>query len=178
MSKQSAFSFDPETQEGTGFDLISPGDYVAQVIGANIRQPKSGDGHMLALTWKICDGEYEGRQVWETLCYQHSNPTTQDIARKKLKDLCVAVGITEQVSDPEIFLFKPARVKIGIHSDKYGQFDDNNVVKRVSPLQDPEPTTPNPTLTTTPAAAPKMAPTTKPAAASVLKQPPWEKKAS
>jgi hypothetical protein len=74
-------------------------------------------------------------------------------------------------------LFKPARVRIGIHSDKYGQFDDKNVVKRVWPLQDPEPTTPKPTLTTTPAAAPKMAPTTKPAAASVLKQPPWEKKA-
>ena len=135
---------------------------------------------MLALTWKICEGEYEGRQVWETLCYQHSNPTTQDIARKKLKDLCVAFGITEQVSDPESFLFKPARVRIGIHSDKYGQFDDKNLVKRVQPLQDPEPMaqTPKPTLTTTPAAAPKMAPTTKPAAASVLKQPPWEKKAS
>ena len=119
------------------------------------------------------------RQVWETLCYRHSNPTTQDIARKKLKDLCVACGISEQVSDPENFLFKPARVRIGIHSDKYGQFDDKNVVKRVWPLQDPEPTTPKPTLTTTPAAAaPKIAPTTKPASASVLKQPPWEKKAS
>jgi hypothetical protein len=173
---ESAFSFDPETQEGTSFDLIPPGDYVAQVIEANIRQPKSGDGHMLALTWKICEGEYEGRQVWETLCYQHSNPQTQDIAREKLKDLCVAFGITEQVSDPKSFLFKPAKVRIGIQPDKHGQFDD----KRVWPLQDPEPTaqTPKPTLTTTPAAAPKMAPSTKPAAASVLKQPPWEKKAS
>ena len=133
---------------------------------------------MLALTWKICEGECEGRQVWETLCYQHSNPQTQDIARKKLKDLCVAFGITEQVSDSESFLFKPAKVRIGIQSDKYGQFDDKNFVKRVWPLQAPEPTTPKPTLTTTPAAAPKVGPTTKPAAASGLKQPPWEKKAS
>jgi hypothetical protein len=177
MSEESAFYFDPESQEGTSFELILPGDYVAQIIEANIRQPKSGDGHMLALTWKICEGDYEGRQVWETLCYQHSSPQTQDIARKKLKDLCVALGITEQVSDPECFLFKPAKVRIGIQSDKYGQFDDKSFVKRVWPLQDPEPT-PKPTLTTTPAAAPKMAPTTKPAAASVLKQPPWEKKAS
>jgi hypothetical protein len=180
MSEQSAFSFDPETQDGTSFDLIPPGDYVAQVIEADIRPPKSGDGHMLVLTWKVCEGEYEGRQVWETLCYRHSNPQTQDIARKKLKDICVAFGITEQVSDPESFLFKPARVKIGIQSDKYGQFDDKNFVKRVWPLRDSEPTaqTAKPTLTTTPAAAPKMAPTTKPAAASGHKQPPWEKKAS
>jgi hypothetical protein len=133
------FFFNPETQEGTSFELIPSGDYVAQIIEADIRQPKSGDGHMLALTWKICEGEYEGRQVWETLCYQHSNPQTQDIARKKLKDLCVAFGITDQVSDPESFLFKPAKVRIGIQSDKYGQFDDKNFVKRVSPLQDPEP---------------------------------------
>jgi hypothetical protein len=179
MSKEREFHFDPESQEGTSFELIPPGDYVAQIIEANIRQPKSGNGHMLALTWKICEGEYEGRQVWETLCYQHSNPQTQDIARKKLKDLCVAFGITEQVSDPESFLFKPAKVRIGLQSDKYGQFDDKNFVKRVLPLQDPEATvqTPKPTPTN-PAVMPKMGPTTKPAAASGLKQPPWEKKAS
>jgi hypothetical protein len=61
------FHFNPEQQEGSDFELIPPGDYVAQIIEAEIRQPKSGDGHMLALTWKICEGEYENRQVWDTL---------------------------------------------------------------------------------------------------------------
>ena len=176
---ESEFYFNPESQKGTSFELVPPGDYLAQIVEATIRQPKSGDGHMLSLTWKISEGEYEGRQVWETLCYQHSNPTTQDIARKKLKDLCVAFGITEQVSDPESFLFKPAKIRIGVQSDKYGQFDDKNFVKRVWPLQNPEPTASTTTskLTTGPVAAPKSMPT-KPAAVSGLKQPPWEKKAS
>ena len=106
----------------------------AEIIEAEIRQPKSGDGHMLALTWKICDGDFEGRQVWDTLCYQHSNATTQDIARKRLKDLCVALGITEQVTDPEIFKFKPAQVRVVVQVDKHGQFDDQNRIKGVRPL--------------------------------------------
>ena len=147
------FFFDPETQEGSSFELIPPGDYVAEIIEAEIRQPSSGDGHMLALTWKICEGDYEGRQVWETLCYQHSNPQTQDIARKKLKDICVALDINEQISDPEVFKYKPAKVRIGIKSDEYGQFDNQNRIKRVRGLADAEPpppgapTEPKPTKT-------------------------------
>ena len=130
----SEFYFDPEQQEGSNFELIPAGDYVAQIVEVDIRQPKSGDGHMLAFTWKICDGEYENRQIWQTLCYQHSNTQTQDIARKMLKDICVALGITEHVTDPEVFKFKPARVRISIEVDKYGQYDDQNRIKRVRPL--------------------------------------------
>jgi hypothetical protein len=130
------FYFDPENQEGSSFELIPKGDYTAEIIEAEIRQPKSGDGHMLALTWKIVDGGYEGRQVWDTLCYQHSNPTTQDIARRKLKDLCAALDIHEQVTNPEVFKFRPVQVQIGIQSDKYGQFDDQNRIKRILPLQE------------------------------------------
>jgi hypothetical protein len=110
------FVFNPDQQEG-GFGLLPAGDYTAEIIEAEIRQPKSLDGHMLALTWKISDGEYEGRQAWQTLCYQHSNVQTQDIARRMLKDICIALGITEQVTDPEVFKFKPAKVRIGIQSE-------------------------------------------------------------
>ena len=46
--------------------------------------------------------------------YQHSNEQAQDIARRQIKDLCVALGITEQVTDPEVFLFKPVKVRVGI----------------------------------------------------------------
>ena len=132
------FHFDPERQEGSDFKLIPKGDYTAEIIEAEIRQPKSGDGHMLALTWRILEGDYEGRQVWDTLCYDHSNQMAQDIARRRLKDICTALDITEQVTDPEVFKYKPARVRIGIQEDKYGQFDDQNRIKRIFPLQEPD----------------------------------------
>jgi hypothetical protein len=125
------FFFDPEQQEGSNYTPIPAGEYTAEIIEATITQPKSGDGHMLALIWKISDGDHEGRQIFDQLCYQHSNPTTQDIARKKLKDICVALDINAQVTDPEIFKFKPARVRVVIESDKYGQYEDRNRIKRV-----------------------------------------------
>ena len=49
--------FDPETEEGSHFDLIPAGSYVAEIIEAEIGQPKSGAGHMLKLTWKITEGD-------------------------------------------------------------------------------------------------------------------------
>jgi len=148
-----AFSFNPVEQEGSNFGLIPAGDYAAQIIEAVISQPKSGDGQMLVLTWQICERDFENRQVWQTLCFQHSNKQTQDIARRTLKDICTALDIHEQVSDPEVFKFKPARVRVSIESDKNGQFDDQNRIKRVQPLA----TKPEPTPSASPA-TPKVAP--------------------
>lgn len=130
----SDFFFNPDEQEGSNFEPIPAGEYVAEIVDVAISQPKSDDGHMLRLVWRVVEGDFENRQVWQTLCYQHSNPTTQDIARKMLKDICVALDINEQISDPEIFKFKPARVRVDIESDKYGQYEDQNKIKRVKPL--------------------------------------------
>jgi Protein of unknown function (DUF669) len=60
------FFFDPSKEEGSHFNLIRPGNYVAEIIEAEIKQPQSGDGHMLAITWRISEGDYEGRQIWES----------------------------------------------------------------------------------------------------------------
>jgi hypothetical protein len=128
------FFFDPTEQEGSRFELVPIGDYTAEVIEADDKQPSSGDGRMLALTWKISEGDYEGRQIWETLCYQHSNTQTQDIARRRIKDLCVAFGITEQIKDPSVFKFKPVHVRVGVRVDKSGRYDDQNKIMRVKPL--------------------------------------------
>jgi hypothetical protein len=155
------FYFDPEQQEGSSFRLIPIGDYTAEIIDAVISQPRSGDGHMLSLTWKIGDGDYEGHQIWQRLCYQHSNPTTQDIARRFLKDLCTALDINQQITDPEVFKFKPVQVRVGIESDKTGQYDDQNNIKRVHPLSSAESEAPAPEkFATKPAAKPAVKPTT------------------
>jgi len=173
------FYFDPEQQEGSQVEPFPAGDYSAEIIEATISQPKSGDGHMLSLIWKISGGDCEGRQIFQQLCYQHSNPTTQDIARRTLKDICVALDINQQIRDPEVFKFKPAKVHIGIEVDKYGQYDDRNKIKRVRPLQDAdaetmevkasEPTASQPTATPKRAAAKPAA--TGPGAAPWKKQP-------
>ena len=139
MSTQFPETFDPATQEGNA--LLPVSEYVAQVIEASIQQPKSGDGYYLALTWKVIKGKYEGRQVWQRIIFAHSNEQAQTIGRKTLKDLCVALDVNEQVNDAEVFLFKPARIRLGIEKDKQGLYLDQNKVSRILPLE-PKPAGP------------------------------------
>jgi hypothetical protein len=126
--------FDPSTVEDSP-DLIEPGDYTAEIIEAENAAPRSGDGHMLKVTWAIVEGEYEGRRVWQTLCYDHSSQTTKDIAQKMLKRICVALDIGV-LRDPEALKFKPANIKVGIERDKTGQYDDKNKIIKVWALNE------------------------------------------
>ena len=90
MTTQFPETFDPETQEGNSWELLPVDEYVAQVVEASVQQPNSGDGYYLALTWKIIEGDFEGRQVWQRITFLHSSEQAQTIGRKTLKDLCVA----------------------------------------------------------------------------------------
>jgi hypothetical protein len=132
----SDFYFDP-TQQKDSFELIPPGDYMAEIVEAVNAPPKSsGDGYMLTLKWRIVEGEYENRPIWQRLNYIHSNFQTQDIARKQLTNICNGLGIHEQITDLDTFLHKPVRVKVGIEVDKTGRYDDSNCIKRVKPMTD------------------------------------------
>jgi hypothetical protein len=135
MSTQFPETFDPATQEGNAWDVLPVGEYVAQIVEASIQQPNSGDGYHLALTWKIIEGDYEGRQVWQRITYLHSSEQAQTIGRKTLKDLCVATDVAEQVDDAEVFLFKPVRIRLGIERDKQGVYADKNRISRILPLE-------------------------------------------
>jgi hypothetical protein len=114
---------------------------MALVVAANIQQPNSGTGYHLALTWKIIEGDFEGRQVWQWITYLHSSGQAQTIGRKTLKDLCDALNVNEQVNDAEVFLFKLARIRLGIEKDKQGLYPDKNKVSRILPLE-PKPAEP------------------------------------
>src|SRR5262245_34102741 len=173
MSTQFPEAFDPTTQEGNSWDVLPVGEYVAQVVEASILQPNSGDGYYLALTWKIIEGDYECRQVWQRITYQHSSGQAQTIGRKTLKDLCIATDVAEQVDDAEVFLFKPVRIRLGIERDKQGVYPDKSRSTRILPVE-PKPEEPEqsakPVASTRDASAAK---TPKPAAAGPA---PWHKK--
>ena len=176
MSTQFPETFDPATQEGNSWDVLPVREYVAQVVEASIQQPNSGDGYYLALTWKIIEGDYEGRQVWQRITYLHSSEQAQTIGRRTLKDLCDALGVNEQVKDAEVFLFKPVRIRLGIERDKQGVYPDKNRISRILPLEAKSEEPGQPEQPAKPVAATKVASaakTSKPAPAGPA---PWHAK--
>jgi len=134
MSMEFPEDFDPSTEQSSTFDPVPPGEYVAQIIEAEIRQPRSGDGYALNLTWQILEGAHEGRQIWQWISYVHSGEQTQSIARKTLKNLCDAIGWTQVVHDASVFLHKPCRIRVKVETDKSGNYDDQNKITRIKPL--------------------------------------------
>jgi hypothetical protein len=127
-------TFDPAIEEGTHFDVVPVGTYAAQITDACVAQPKSGDGYYVGLTWRITEGDHEGRCVFQHITFMHSSAQATTIGRAQFKDLCVATGIDEQVTNVEVFKFIPCQLKIGIEKDKQGVYPDKNRVSRVLPL--------------------------------------------
>jgi hypothetical protein len=173
--------FDPATQEGN--DLIPVGIYVAQVIEACVAQPLSGDGHYIALTWQITEGEHEGRYVWQNITFLHSSAQATRIGRKQFKDLCVATGISEQVSDVEVFKFTACDIRVGVETDKQGAYPDKNKVSGIWPLgQAPRPKAtavgPKKPAPSAAAATAAAATTPKPGAAGANGPSPWRNKST
>jgi len=176
MSTEFPETFDPTTQEGNSWDVLPASEYVAHAVEASIQQPHSGDGYYLALTWKIIEGDYGGRQVWQRITYLHSSEQAQTIGRKMLKDLCVATGVAEQVDNAEVFLFKPVRIRLGIERDKQGVYADKNRISRILPLEAKSEEPEQPEQPAKPVAATKVASaakTSKPAPAGPA---PWHAK--
>jgi hypothetical protein len=125
--------FDPSQEEGTKFDPLPIGVYLAQIIEAAVTVPQSLDGYGINTTWEIIEGEYEGRRVWQRIILQHSSTEAQRIGRRELKDLCDACGISKGFNSVEPLKFIHCKIRVGIEKDKNGVYDDKNKVTRVCP---------------------------------------------
>jgi hypothetical protein len=117
-----------------GFDLLPPGEYVAQAIEGRIAPPKSGNGYQLTLIWKILEGEHESRQIWQNIGFLHPKAGAQFHGQRMLNSIIAATGAPSPLKNVEPLLFVPCRIGIAIESDKNGVYDDKNRVVKVSPL--------------------------------------------
>lgn len=125
------FDFDPSTvpADDRNFDPLPPGQYEAEIVASEVRDTKSGNGRLLALTWKIVRGPHEGRQIWQNLNIQHDNAQAQDIGQKQLRGVCDAIGVAA-IRDSEDLHFKPAIITVGVQKNDASR----NEVKQVKPL--------------------------------------------
>jgi hypothetical protein len=117
-----------------GDDLLPPGEYVAHAVEGQVAPPKTGNGLQLTLTWKMLEGDCEGRQVWQRIGFVHPKAGAQYHGKKMLDAVIAAVGAATPLKSVEPLLFVPVRLGIAIETDKIGAYPDKNRVVKVSPI--------------------------------------------
>jgi hypothetical protein len=128
--------FETEKEEASpAFELLPQDRYEAQIASAKAGPTKNGKGYAVTLNWSITKGDYENRTVFQSILIQHESAEAQKIGRQKFKDVLVALGINEDVTDLSVMLFKPCLIGVVVRKDDKEQYPDKNEVRRVMPLR-------------------------------------------
>jgi|GEM_PF-1444456 len=153
------------------FSLLPPGEYPATIIASEIRESRAGD-RSLSLTYRIDDGRYHGRRVFDDLRLWHSNQTVREIAARALKTIATVsghpnpnyIGNSEELHGRQLIL------KLSIRKDKNDPTKEYQDIKYAKASQMPDARAPWQDAPRSP--APQSAPTAQPAQPTARM--PWE----
>ena len=118
-------------EQSNSFELIEPGKYTAVIENSEMcnvkdttkftfRGQPNTRGEYLKLTWRITEGKYTGRLVWENINLVNKNPTAVDIAEKVLARVCKAAGMNHHVSDSSELHGRPMIITVKINKGTNG----------------------------------------------------------
>jgi Protein of unknown function (DUF669) len=114
--------------EGTNFVPIPAGRYQVEIIESDVRATKAGNGHYLHLAFRVVEGPYEGRQVWDNVNFDNPSQQTVEIAQKTLRKLCRLCGYRPAVlENTEELHFKRFYINVAIETTP--GYDPKNTVR-------------------------------------------------
>ena len=164
-------TFDASAIEpSTGYEVLPPGKYLAQIVASEMRVTKDGHGQYLYLEVDILEGQYAGRKLFDRLNLVNANPDTVQIAQRTLSSICRAVG-KMQVSNSEQLHFIPLIADVRVRPPK-GMYGESNSI-RYLPRNAAPSTAPAATVAPSAARPVTAAPTSTPAANGL----PWKRQA-
>ena len=157
----------PDTQE---FTVMPAGDYTAMITASELLSNKAGTGSFLKLELTVCEGQYNGRKLFENLNLDNPSAQAVEIARGTLKKIAIACGkASGVVNESEELHDIPMVINVAIEKRK-DTGEDSNRVKSFKSASAPAasrssaPTRP---------AAPTRPSTTAPRPAAAGGSPPW-----
>lgn len=114
------FGFNHENVEpSVGFDVLPAGKYIAQIIQADDKELKNGNGRMTAVRFEITEGKFAKRLFFANLCYKHTNPDTQRYAQADIKAIINAcLGAGAQCTDWEQLKNIPIEISVKVSRRK------------------------------------------------------------
>lgn len=121
-----SFGFDVgDTKPQAAFDPLPPGWYAMRIAKSDIGFGKNEEsGKMLKIEFECIDANYAGRRAFTTLCHQHPNKQTKDIARAQIAAIAQAIG-RPTASTSDEFLGGELRVKLSVKAAD-GTYDARN----------------------------------------------------
>lgn len=150
-----------EVEPNAAPEALPAGDYVAQVVGSEVKPTASGSGEYLKLEIEILSPGFSGRRVFDQLNIRNDSPEAERIGRAQLSALCHAIGVM-RVTDSQQLHGKPFTIKLAVKEDP--QYGKQNKVKGYK------------AATATPQAAPIHPAASAPAAARpAAAVPPWQR---
>ena|ERR1700722_20284655 len=122
-------------------EVISPGWYTAIVDASDVKPTKKAqeaeqyggpgaEDRLLALTFRVVEGEHKDSLIFTNLNIVNGNPQAQEIAQRELSALCHAVGKLK-VKDSAELHNKPLRIKVDV--EKKEGYNPRNIVKGYEP---------------------------------------------
>lgn len=124
-----------ELQEPSAdFSPIPAGVYDVEVVESDIVSTKAGDGTIVKLTFRVLNGQHEGRQIWANLNIENRNPKAQEIGQRELSDLSRACGFAANPERTEDFHGIPlvVNVKLKPGDGEYGPRNEVGSFKAAS----------------------------------------------
>lgn len=94
-----------ETQAfGASTPIFQPGEYLVEIVSEQENQPlKNGRGTALVLEYKVLEGNYSGQLMRDWLNVGHIDQTTREIAQRRIKAICEAVGLSTITDTRQMF---------------------------------------------------------------------------
>lgn len=155
----SYLAFDATTVEPAApMEAVPAGQYLAAVQDSTVNPTKAGTGQILTLTWKILDGQFANRLIFDRINVVNANPKAEQIGQSQLSSLCHAVGVL-QMQDTSQLHGIPCSIRVTIRKDESGKYDDSNEVKSYATPQGQAPQA-------APQASPMQPPAARPAPAA------------
>lgn len=126
--------FDAENYKG---DVPIPKGWYLGVIKKSETVPtKNGDGTLVKLQCQLMDddrnGEYNGRWVFDQICFKPSSIKSMQFSTNKMASLSKAVGVNKPQDTSELHNV-PVMIHVGIAEDQNG--DPRNEVKGYKPFE-------------------------------------------
>lgn len=174
-------AYDQSAAPQEDFGAIPAGEYEAEIIDSDVEEisKKESKGKCLRLTWKVLNGEYAGRQVWQrlNLWFEGAEKTpgkVVQIANGQFATVREATGVAAPVNSAELHN-RPCVIRVSWEQDQ--GYAPKNEVKHVKAIGG------QPTFSNAPAQAPasqqRQAPASSaPANAQAPRKAPWPSKAA